>query len=64
VRFQQFLAEQNEKWCPDDRFSHALSGTAGGDGDWAKEALVSGFMVQNSYWAVYRLWSRAWLVTK
>jgi len=28
------------------------SGTGGGDGDWAKERLAFGFMVENGYWGV------------
>jgi hypothetical protein len=42
----------------------ALRGTLGGDGDWAKETLGFGFMIENSYHGVYRIWSRPWLVTK
>jgi hypothetical protein len=45
-------------------FTDKLSGTLGGDGDWAKESLAFGFLVENSYWAVYRVWSRPRLVTK
>ncbi len=30
-------------------FSRALSGTLGGDGDWAKELLGFGFAVENGY---------------
>ncbi len=56
---QQFLAEQQEKWSWSN-----LRGTAGGDGDWAKERLAFGVMVENWYWRVYRLWSRPWLITK
>jgi hypothetical protein len=56
---QQFMAEQREKWT-----SFALRGTAGGDGDWAKERLAFGFMVENAYWQIYRMWSRSWLITK
>jgi hypothetical protein len=56
---KQFIAEQREKWS-----GRKLRGTAGGDGDWAKEWLAFGFMVENWYWRVYRIWSRAWLVTK
>jgi hypothetical protein len=41
-----------------------LEGKFGGDGDWAKESLCFGFMVENNEMGVYRLWSRAWLVTK
>lgn len=43
---------------------YSLEGTLGGDGDWAFEALAFGFMVENRYHGVYRIWTRAWLVTK
>jgi hypothetical protein len=56
---QQFLAEQRTKWT-----WQRMRGTAGGDGDWAKEWLAFGFMVENWYWRIYRMWSRPWLVTK
>jgi hypothetical protein len=42
----------------------SIRGSFGGDGDWAKEALCFGLMVENSAWAAFRIWSRAWLVTK
>jgi hypothetical protein len=57
-----FLEDQREVWGPG--MSPQLRGTAGGDGDWAKEALAFGFMVENATYGVYRIWSRAWLVTK
>lgn len=41
-----------------------LYGCMGGDGDWAKESLCFGFMMENEYHSVCRIWSRAWLVTK
>jgi hypothetical protein len=56
---QQFFREQEQKWD-----NASLRGTAGGDGDWAKERLAFGFMVENQYWGVYRIWSRPWLLTK
>jgi hypothetical protein len=59
-----FLEAQRGKWNDEWTFSRKLSGTAGGDGDWAKESLAFGFHVENTYWGVYRVWSRAWLVTK
>jgi hypothetical protein len=59
-----FIAAQKAKWSDGYAFSTRLSGSFGGDGDWAKESLCFGFLVENSYWGVYRLWSRAWLVTK
>ncbi len=54
-----FLENQQTVWS-----RNSLRGKMGGDGDWAKETLGFGFMVENSYHAVYRLWSRAWLLTK
>ena len=41
-----------------------LYGAMGGDGDWAKESLCFGFMMENEYHGVCRIWTRAWLVTK
>lgn len=41
-----------------------LEGKFGGDGNYAREQLSFGFMVENEYFGVYRIWSRAWLVTK
>jgi hypothetical protein len=59
-----FVAAQKAKWNDGSVYSAKLAGSAGGDGDWAKESLAFGFTVENSYWGVYRIWSRAWLVTK
>lgn len=61
---ERFIAGQRETWSDGYAFSGKLSGTLGGDGDWAKESLAFGFLVENTYWSVYRLWSRPWLVTK
>jgi hypothetical protein len=62
----RFVAEQRCKW--EDRDGHPfprrLDGVFGGDGDSDKEALCFGFMVENAACAVYRVWSRAWLVNK
>ena len=44
--------------------SPKLEGKFGGDGDFAREELSFGIMVENSYEQIYRIWSRAWLVTK
>ena len=57
-----FIAAQKSIWG--DGMSSALAGTLNGDGDWAREKLAFGFMVENAYNGVYRLWSRPWLVTK
>ena len=59
-----FIAREKKHWNDDDTFSGKLSGLAGGDGDWAKEALAFGLWVENGEHRIYRLWSRAWLVTK
>ena len=61
---ETFIAEQKDKWNDEYAFSRHLRGTLGGDGDWAKESLGFGFAVENTYWGVYRLWSRPWLCTK
>lgn len=42
----------------------SLSGKMGGDGDDAYESLSFGFMLENSYYSICRIWSRAWLVRK
>ncbi len=60
-----FLDQQRQRWNNSRyAFGRNLAGTLGGDGDWAKESLGFGFMVENSYWGVYRVWSRPYLVTK
>jgi hypothetical protein len=60
-----FVAAQREKWNdPRYAFGGKLAGSLGGDGDWAKESLAFGFLMENQYWQVMRLWSRPWLVTK
>ncbi len=41
-----------------------IEGKMGGDGNYAREELSFGFMLENKYHQVYRIWSRAWLVTK
>lgn len=62
----QFVNEQCLKWSNPDggAFPRSLDGLFGGDGDTAREALCFGFMVENPSWAVYRVWSRACLVSK
>ena len=40
-----FVSAQKQKWND----SSTLAGTAGGDGDWAKELLAFGFHVENTY---------------
>ena len=59
---------QHERECWGTSFGQdketGLCGLFGGDGDFACEELAFGFMVENNYHHVYRIWSRAWLVTK
>ena len=47
-----------------DAGRYSVDGVLGGDGDWANESLAFGFMVENQYHSIYRIWTRAWLVTK
>jgi len=58
----RFIDLQKERWGRG--FSPELAGSLDGDGDWAKESLAFGLMVENTYWGIYRVWSRPWLVTK
>jgi hypothetical protein len=55
-----FVAAERTHWYE----TSSLYGTLGGDGDWAKEHLGFGFMVENAWHRIYRLWSRPYLVTK
>lgn len=57
-----FVQAQEQHWGTG--MSGKLSGCMGGDGDWAKESLCFGFMVENAYHLILRIWSRAQLVTK
>lgn len=57
-----FVQAEEERWGTG--MGGALSGCMGGDGDWAKESLCFGFMVENAYHGIFRIWSRAELVTK
>lgn len=59
---QRFIAWQKSKW--DGSGGRSLHGCLGGDGDWAKERLAFGALVENAYWGIFRIWSRPWLVTK
>jgi hypothetical protein len=43
---------------------YSVDGALDGDGDMAYESLAFGFFVENSYHAIYRIWTRAWLITK
>lgn len=43
---------------------YSVDGALDGDDDTAYESLAFGFFVENAYHAIYRLWTRAWLITK
>jgi hypothetical protein len=60
--FVAFIEHQKERWGTG--MSRELDGTLGGDGDWARESLGFGLMVENSTYGVYRIWSRPYLLTK
>lgn len=61
-----FIEQERKRWGT--KFwqdgEKGLQGLFGGDGDFAREELAFGFMLENDYHHVYRIWSRAWLVTK
>jgi hypothetical protein len=47
------IDEQEERYG--QGMSGELSGTFGGDGDWAREALCFGLLIENADLGVYRL---------
>ena len=64
--FCEFIEKEANRWgtsfTQDEE--KGLAGLFGGDGDFAREELAFGFMIENEYHGIYRIWSRAWLVTK
>lgn len=54
-----FIKEETEM-----RTVNNLAGSAGGDGHMTSEMLGFGFMVENTFCGIYRIWSRPWLLTK
>lgn len=61
-----FIEDQKKKWgtsFTEDK-EKGLAGMFGGDGDYEREELAFGFTMENEYYGIYRIWSRAWLVTK
>lgn len=56
--------ETNEEMYGTHFGNSELAGKFGGDGNYAQEKTSFGFMLENSYYGVMRIWSRAWLVTK
>jgi hypothetical protein len=61
--FLEFMKAEEER-CGTCFWDPVLSRTMGGDGYWAREELSFGFMLENEYHGISRIWSRAWLVTK
>lgn len=61
-----FIQQERQRWGTSflQDGEKGLEGLFGGDGDCAREELAFGFMLENDYYDVYRIWSRAWLVTK
>lgn len=63
----QFVQTEKECWGSEyikETYNPKLQGLFGGTGYCTKEALHFGFSIENSYYGVYSVWSRAWLVTK
>lgn len=57
-----FVEHEKKEWGT--FWGEKLETTFGGDGDFAREDLSFGFMIENADEGIYRIWSRAWLVTK
>lgn len=60
----EFIEQEKKRWGTSFWDEKGLEGMFGGDGEYSREQLSFGFMVENSYHNIYRIWSRAWLVTK
>lgn len=63
VAMWKFMEFERGRWGT-EMGSPALDGKFGGDGDYAIEKLSFGLARENDYNDVFRIWSRAWLVTK
>lgn len=61
---EAFVEHEARRWGTDWMEDRGLYGKFGGDGDYACEELAFGFMQENEYHHICRIWSRAWLVTK
>lgn len=59
-----FIEKERKRWGTSWMDDKGLGGKFGGDGYFAQEELAFGFMLENDYHHVYRIWSRARLVTK
>jgi hypothetical protein len=58
-----FICDQNAKWGNGNGYSDALADMFDGDGDDSRRQLSFGLMAENSSDKIYRIWSRAWLLT-
>lgn len=59
-----FIEFERKKWGTSCFQNGPISGIMGGDGNYSREELSFGFMRENNYYDVCRIWSRAWIVTK
>lgn len=60
-----FYQSQISRYNPEKELYPAnLSGVIGGDGDYEREQLAFGMLVENREEGIYRIWSRAYLCTK
>jgi hypothetical protein len=62
----RFIEHERNRWGTSFTEDEAkgLAGLFGGNGDYAREQLSFGLMLENGYYDIIRIWSRAWLVTK
>lgn len=60
----EFMKSEEENWGISFMSSPKLVGIMGGDGYFGREELSFGFMLENEYYNITRIWSRAWIVTK
>lgn len=60
-----FYLSQINRYNPDNElYPSALNGVMGGDGDYEREELAFGMLVEDREEGIYRLWSRVYLCTK
>ncbi len=59
-----FIEQERKHWGTSWMDDKGLGGKFGGDGNFAREELSFGFILENDYHHIFRIWSRAWLVTK
>ena len=57
-KFIRWFKDENAEW------RYPVRGVPGGDRIWPDEELAFGFMVENSYHGIYRIWTRFWVCTQ